>query len=243
MKLLTHSCGVLVALLVSISPAAGAEPNIYPHFWAWFNRSGLNFSGHDGHGAADTFSPFTVHVHDIANIPIQGAIVVIDVSGCNDIVFCSDQLAPGVIADCAKHTLRQTTNALGEATFHLLGGAKIDYVRNPNGQACNCVKIYVDGENIVQPEDEPLNAGAFDLDDDSGVIGSDLAMWLDDAGNPGRAPLGYLRSDYDHSNADCVTGGYVDGSDLTIWLDAAGLGTGWGGSCAQLAGPPVKCTP
>ena len=238
MKLLILSCGLLAALLASVACAAVPDPHNI-----WFNRSGLNFSGHDGQGAADTFSPFTVNVHDLANVEIPGAWVVIDFSRCSDIVICQDQLDPGVVVDCTKRTVRKATNTLGQATFHLLGGAVIDYVRNPLGQPCNCVKITVDGVNIVDPWDEPLNVGAFDLDDYEGVIGSDLALWLDDVGNSSRTPLGYLRLDYDHSNADCVTGGYVDGADLTIWLDDAGLGTGWGGSCAQLPGPPAKCVP
>ena len=232
--LLLSVCGLMVSgvALANVPDPINSE----------FNKANLNFSGHDGGAAGDAFSPFTVTVRDLANIPIQGSIVVIDVSLCNDIQFCSDQLS-ATIADCPTHTLRQTTDALGQATFYLIGGATIDYVGNPNGQDCNCVKIYADGTNIVEASDEPVNAGAFDLDNDSGVIGSDLTLWLDDAGNPGGAPLGYLRSDFDHSNADCVTGGFVDGADLTIWLDDAGLGTGQGGSCAQLPGPPVKCTP
>ena len=228
-------CGLLVSGV--------ALANVPDPINSSFTKSTLNFSGHDGGSAGDVFSPFTVTVKDLANVEIVGSIVVIDVSGCNDIAFCSDQLDAGVTTDCVTHTLRKTTDLAGQATFYLIGGAVVDYIGNPNGQDCNCVKIYADGVNIVEPGDEPVNAGAFDLDNDSGVIGSDLTVWLDDAGNPGGAPLGYLRSDFDHSNADCVTGGYVDGADLTVWLDDAGLGTGQGGSCAQLAGPPTKCTP
>jgi hypothetical protein len=232
--LLLSVCGLMVS--------AVAFANVPDPINSDFNKSNLNFSGHDGGFAGDAFSPFTVTVRDLANIPIQGSIVVIDVSLCNDIQFCSDQLS-AVIGDCATHTLRQTTDALGQATFYLIGGALIDFNANPDGQACNCVKIYADGVNIVEPADEPVNAGVFDLDNDSGVGGGDLTLWIDDFGNPNFSTLGLLRSDLDHSNADCVTGGAVDGADLTIWLDDFGLGTGQGGSCNGLPGPPTKCTP
>jgi hypothetical protein len=198
--------------------------------------------GHDGTApsqfsmmTADNFSPFTVHVEDLAGNPIQGSIVVIDMSACTDVQFCEDQLGNST-ADCPTMTVRKTTDVNGDATFNIIGGALID-IGDPDGSPCDCVEVFADGVNIVEAADEPVTIGAFDLDNDSGVGGADLTLWLDDFGS-GSAPS---RSDYDHDQLDdCLILSGVGGADLTIWLDCFGNGAS-ALSCADLAAN--KCTP
>jgi hypothetical protein len=200
-----------------------------------FDRAKLNLVGHDGVGSADTFSPFLVHVEDLAGNPIQGSLVVVDFSACTDVQFCEDQLGNST-ADCPTMTVRAATDVNGDVTFYIIGGALID-IGDPDGSPCDCVEIYADGVNIVEVADEPVNAGTFDLDNDSGIGGADLALWLSDFGGGANPP----RADYDHDQADdCLTGGGVGGADLSLWLSA--FGGGLSAESCNTTGA-AKCTP
>ena len=217
-------CGLLAA---SAAFASVPDPGN-----STFNKAGLNLVGHDG-TAPDAFSPFTVHVEDLAGNPIQGSIVVVDFSACSDIQFCEDQLGNS-IADCPTRTVRKTTDVNGDATFNIIGGALID-IGDPDGSDCDCVEVYADGVNLVEAGDEPVNAGLFDLDNAGGVGGPDLSLWLADFGGGSNPP----RADYDHdATAGCFDG--VGGPDLSIWLACFGGGASALG-CADLSAN--KCTP
>lgn len=221
--LLLSACGLLAASAVfaDVPDPGNSSFNI------------LNLVGHDG-VSPDPFSPFTVNVKDIAGNPIQGSVVVVDFSLCSDISFCEDQLGNST-ADCATRTVRKSTDVNGDATFNIIGGVRTtEYLAFPAGSPCNCVKVYADGVLIVEAVDEPVNAGAFDLDNTDGAGGADLTLWIDDFGGTLNPP----RSDYDHDPADnCTTGGGVGGADLTIWIDWFGA-TGSPFSCSA-----TKCTP
>ena len=149
---------------------------------------------------------FYVICRDLANNPMAGAVVVIDLSTCTDLFICADQLDPAATVDCAHKTVSKLTAADGSVHFNVLGGS------NGAGNAVtflNGGRIYKNGTLIQSP-----TVSAFDLDGASGVGAGDLSAFLTDfgSGNP------YGRSDYDCS-------GTVGAGDLSMWLTAFGTGT------------------
>jgi hypothetical protein len=155
---------------------------------------------------------FTVVVRDLANNPLNGASVVIDLSNANDIAICDDQLDVNALVNCAAKTTRKFTDVTGSVTFTVLGGS------NGAGNAStllNGARIYANGTLIASP-----TAAAYDLDGASGVGANDLSAWLTDFGSG--QPYG--RSDYDCS-------GTIGANDLSLWLTEFGAGTS-AASCA-----------
>lgn len=155
---------------------------------------------------------FSITVRDLANNPLNGASVVIDLSGATDLSICDDQLDAGALVNCAAKTSRKFTDALGAVSFTVLGGS------NGAGNAATLIgggKIYANGVLIGSP-----TVAAYDLDGSSGVGANDLSAWLTDfgSGNP------FGRSDYDCS-------GGVGANDLSFWLTEFGAGTS-SASCA-----------
>lgn len=156
-------------------------------------------------GIRDAAGTFTVTVRDLANNPLNGASVVVDLSGTTDLKICSDQLDVAALVNCAAKTTRKFTDALGQVTFIVLGGS------NGAGNATTLTgggRIYANGVLIASP-----TVSAYDLDSSSGVGANDLSAWLGDFGTG--SPFG--RSDYDCS-------GGVGANDLSIWLTAFGSG-------------------
>ncbi|MCE9628254.1 MAG: hypothetical protein K8R56_10115 [Candidatus Eisenbacteria bacterium] len=150
-------------------------------------------------GIPDAAGTFSVTVRDLANNPLNGASVVIDLSGCTDLSICDDQLDAGALVNCAAKTTRKFTDALGAVSFTVLGGS------NGGGNATTLLgggKIYANGVLIGSP-----TASAYDLDGASGVGANDLSAWLGDFGS-GNA---FGRSDYDCS-------GGIGANDLSLWL-------------------------
>ena len=155
---------------------------------------------------------FTIVVRDLANNPLNGASVVIDLSGCADLAICSDQLDANALVNCGAKTTRKFTDATGKVTFVVLGGS------NGGGNASTLLgggKIFANGTLLQTP-----TVSAFDLDNAGGVGANDLSAWLTDfgSGNP------YGRSDYDCS-------GGIGANDLSLWLTEFGAGTS-ASSCA-----------
>ena len=155
---------------------------------------------------------FTVTVRDLANNPLNGASVVIDISGCADLNICNDQLDANALVNCGAKTTRKFTDATGKVTFIVLGGS------NGGGNASTLLgggKIFANGTLLQTP-----TVAAFDLDGAGGVGANDLSAWLGDfgSGNP------YGRSDYDCS-------GTIGANDLSIWFGEFGAGTS-ASSCA-----------
>lgn len=161
-------------------------------------------------GVPDAAGTFSVTVRDLANNPLNGASVVIDVSGCAELAICSDQLDAGATVNCAAKTTRKFTDAAGLVTFTVLGGSGPAAVTLLNGG-----KIYANGVLIGSP-----TVSAFDLDGGGGVGINDLSKWLGDFGT--LQPYG--RSDYDCS-------GGVGINDLSVWLGVFG-GLASQSSCA-----------
>jgi len=155
---------------------------------------------------ADAGGDFLVVVRDLANNPLAGASVVIDLSGAPDLAICADQLDPAATVDCVQKTVRKTTATDGSVHFTVLGGS------NGAGNAASLLgagKIYANGTLIQSP-----TVSAFDLDGSGGVGANDLSAWLGDFGSG--QPYG--RSDYDCS-------GNVGANDLSLWLNAFAGGT------------------
>jgi len=151
-------------------------------------------------------------VKDVALNPLNGASVVIDLSGCADLAICDDQLDGAATVNCAAKTTRKFTDILGDVTFIVLGGS------NGSGNAStllNGARIYANGTLIGSP-----TATAFDLDGGAGVGINDLAVWLVDFG---------LGINYGRSEFDC--NGAVGINDLAVWLIEFGAGTS-AASCA-----------
>jgi len=191
------ACGVLVAAAAMAgvpSPANSSVP-------ACFSLMG------SAAGSPDAYGTFTITVRDLANNPINGSSVVLDFSGPHaDMVPCDDQLNGAVLVNCVAKTVRQFTDALGQATFTVLGGS------NGGGNAVSigsASKVYADGVLLASP-----GVSVFDLDDAGGVGANDLSAWLGDFGSG----FAYSRADYDCS-------GDIGANDLSLWLGVFGAGT------------------
>src|SRR5262245_54117353 len=64
---------------------------------------------------------FVVEARDLANNPLPGAVVAIDLSNAPDLTFCTDQLNPNLVVNCAATTVTATADAAGRAFFTLVG--------------------------------------------------------------------------------------------------------------------------
>lgn len=156
-------------------------------------------------GVVDAAGAFSVTVRDLANNPLNGASVVIDLSGCSDLAICDDQLDAGALTNCASKTVRKFTDASGVVSFAILGGS------NGIGNATTLLggaKIFANGVLIGSP-----TANAFDLDGANGVGINDLAVWANDYGSGNN----YGRSEYDCN-------GSVGINDLSLWVINYGIG-------------------
>ena len=158
----------LCSALVAGSRPASAEPpppnSTVPSCISLVGTSG----GVPAHGAG----AFQVIVRGVANDPIAGAHVVIDLSGCPDLHLCADQLDPAMDVDCASKRVGKYTDQNGAVGFTLLGGS------NGSGHAVELLgggEIFAEGFLIGSP-----TVSAFDLDGVNGVGINDVSVWLTD---------------------------------------------------------------
>jgi hypothetical protein len=166
----------------------------------------ITLVGSNGSAPAATFGQFTVVVRDLANNPLVGAQVVIDISNALDLAICSDQLDVNATVDCALGRVSKLTGVDGSVSFTVLGHS------NGSGNASTLLgggRIFANGTLLQSP-----TVSAFDLDGGAGVGANDLSAWLTDFGSG--QPFG--RSDYDCS-------GGIGANDLSFWLTAFGSGT------------------
>jgi hypothetical protein len=154
-------------------------------------------------GVASPRGTFEVVVRDLANNPVVGAEVRVDLSNVPDVRLCAQQLASGVVVDCPTAGALGTTDANGRVVFTLMGGGK-----GMSNTLLNGGRIFANGVLIASP-----TVSAYDLDGHDGVGSNDLSYWLTDFGN--FQPFG--RSDYDCS-------GGVGANDLSLWLSEFGSG-------------------
>jgi len=165
----------------------------------------ISLVGSNGAAPASDFGGFTVTVRDLANNPVVGATVTIDLSFATDLEICADQLDPSVTVNCASKTVSAITDAAGQVSLTLLGGS------NGAGNAttlANGGRIYANGTLIGSP-----TVAAFDLDGENGMGANDLAAFLSDFASG----QNFGRSDYDGS-------GILGANDLAVFLRAFASG-------------------
>jgi hypothetical protein len=193
----------LCLVLALVSPSlALASPPIGPNSSA---PACISLVGSYLGAPATAAGEFAVVVRDIANNPVSGAVVVIELSAAPDLFLCSDQLDPAVTVDCGFKRVSKVTAADGSAHFTLLGGS------NGGGNAVtflNGGRIYASGTLLQSP-----TVSAYDLDGAGGVGANDLSAWFGDFGSG----LSFGRSDYDCS-------GTIGANDLSFWFGAFGSG-------------------
>jgi hypothetical protein len=194
----------LLSLSLSVAPLAaragfppGYPNSTVPPCIALVGSDGANASG---------IGTFTVVVRDLANNPVPGVMVRVDITSAPDLRFCAQQLAPGILMDCPTGAASAVTDLAGRAVFTLMGAGLATTVP---GSSLNNGRIYADGFLIGSP-----TVSAYDLDGASGVGANDFSLWFTDFVTG--AALG--RSDYDCS-------GSIGANDLSFWLTAFGSGT------------------
>jgi hypothetical protein len=163
-------------------------------------------------GVADPVGTFNVIVRDLANNPLSGASVVIDISGCSELAICNDQLDANALVVCVSKTTRKFTDGLGSVTFTVLGGGN----GSPAATLLGGGKIFANGTLIASP-----TVSAYDLDGLSGTGAVDLSRFLTDFASG----QNYGRSDF-----DCT--GSIGAVDLSRWLTVFAGGTSQS-SCVQ----------
>jgi hypothetical protein len=182
------ACGLLAASAAMAAVPSPANSTCPPC---------VNLGGSSG-GAADPAVSVTVTVRDLANVPINNSLVVLDLSSCSGLQLCDNQ--PGFTVDCATQTVRGFTGPGGTISFKVIGHANSPCDAAPRNPY-NCGKIFADGVLLCSP-----SVHAFDLNG-GGVTASDLSSWLCDFFGPNNPS----RSDYNCS-------GSVDAADLSSWL-------------------------
>src|SRR5262245_56493980 len=200
-----------VLALVSLAATKNAAGLCLPPNSTW--PSEIWLVGSSG-GVPDAgFGQFVVIPRDPALNPCSRASVVVDLSGCQDLEICVDQLDPDAHVNCGPKMIQKIADAAGRVTFTVLGHS------NGTGNATtlqNGARIFANGILLAAP-----TASTFDLDGTSGVGAGDLSAWLADFGS-GQA---FGRSDYDGN-------GGIDANDLSLWLQVFGAGSS-ATSCAS----------
>ena len=149
-------------------------------------------------GVPDAAGTFTVIVRDLANNPLSGASVVVDLSGCSELAICEDQLDVDALVTCGAKTTRKFTDGLGSVTFTVLGGGN----GLPAATLLGGGKIFANGTLIGSP-----TVSAYDLNGSAGIGAADLSAWLGDLAST----INYGRSDYNCN-------GSLGAADLSAWL-------------------------
>jgi len=156
-------------------------------------------------GVPDATGTFTVIVRDLANNPLSGASVVVDLSGCSELAICDNQLDANALVTCLSKTTRKFTDGLGSVTFTVLGGGN----GNPAATLLGGGKIFANGTLIASP-----TVSAYDLNGAGGADAPDLSRFLTDFASG----QNYGRSDFDCS-------GNIGAIDLSRWLTVFANGT------------------
>jgi hypothetical protein len=181
--------------------------------------------GQNGSAVPDPAGTFTVTVRDLANLPINNSLVVVDFSSASGLTLCSTGAPAGITIDCGTQTVRGFTGAGGTISFTIRGHANNSGGNQPPYASYSDGKIFADGVLLGSP-----SVSAIDHDA-NGMGPADLSAWLGDffgGNNPSR-------SDYD------CTGSPLGPSDLSAWLTiffAGGSTTNCPASGAQCATIP-----
>jgi len=204
------ACGLMIAGVAMASVPSPANSVCPPCLSLVGNSAGIT----------DPAGNFTVTVRDLANIPINNSLVVVDFSGCSGVVICTAQ--PGLTADCGTQTVRGFTGVGGTITMAIAGHGN-NTGDTPPYNAPGCAKIYADGVLLCS-----VSVSIYDHDG-NGLGPSDLAAFLGDFF--GSQPL---RSDY-----DCT--GDLGPADLAQWLAVFFATTGGNGSPSNCPATSTQC--
>jgi len=183
-------CGVLAASAAFASVPSPGNSSV---------PACISLVGNNG-GVIDPVGQFVVTVRDLANLPINNSLVVVDFSSCSGLTLCNTGAFAGVTLDCGTQTARAFTGVTGQVTFRIAGHAN-----NSGNQAPYSTygdgKVFADGVLLFSPTVHAYDQNA------SGLGATDLSAWLGDffgGNNPSR-------SDY-----DCT--GALGATDLSNWL-------------------------
>jgi hypothetical protein len=168
---------------------------------------GIQYVGTTG-GVADVKGQAIVTVRDAGNNPVINSTVELLFGACASAVNSDlnlDDVQPfaGNTVSCAGNVIVAITNASGQATFRVVGGASAVPGNNP-GITTACCTVRADGQVLG-----PLRVGAYDLNSSGGVNGADQSLLL---ATLFAGPAGY------RCRADFNGNGIVDSADLSKLL-------------------------
>jgi hypothetical protein len=179
--------------------------------------AGIQYVGSQG-GVVDAKGQAIVTVRDAGNNPVINSTVELLFGACatavpSDLNLDDVQPFPGLAVNCAGNVVVAVTNASGQATFRIVGGAAALPGNNP-GITTPCCTVRADGQVLGT-----LRVGAYDLNTSGGVNAADQSLFLSTLF---ASPAGYrCRADY---NGD----GLCNSADLSKILSVqfgAGSGT------------------
>ena len=130
----------------------------------------------DAGGVAAPNGAFTVTVRDLANNPIANSTVVLDFNNCAvpaDIRVQNGGQPAGLVQNCAAHTVRLSSNASGQVTFIVVGGAQ--NAGNGPGATAACARVIADGVNLGS-----VAVAAFDGNGAGGLSPGDIGALVGD---------------------------------------------------------------
>jgi len=178
--------------------------------------TGIQFVGTQG-GVADVKGQAIVTVRDAGNNPVINSTVELLFGACasavpSDLNLDDVQPFPGNTVSCAGNVVVAVTNASGQATFRVVGGASAVPGNNP-GITTPCLTVRADGQVLGT-----LRVAAYDLNTTGGVNAADQSLFL---ATLFASPAGYrCRADY---NGD----GVCNAADLSKLLGVTfGAGSG-----------------
>jgi len=165
--MLLGACGLFAAATAFANVPSPANSDVP----TWIPLAGTQGGvPHPGQG-------ITIVVRDFTNNVIAGSTVVLDFSACSDLNLCDLAIAGAGTVDCgaagvAGNTVTATTNAFGEVSLTVIGGA-INAAAGTPGAGANCVNILADGVDIG-------DATSYAIDENgaaggNGVGGPDLS--------------------------------------------------------------------
>src|SRR5689334_12971543 len=149
----------------------------------------ISLVGTNGAGVPDPVGAFTVVIRDLANNPIAGALVRVDLSGATDLRLATTQQAGlTVVSTCGAMYVEGLTDANGQITMTLVGSS------NAAGgvSSLDNGRVYADGVLQASP-----TVSVYDLDGHDGVGSNDFSLWFGDFASGST----HGRSDYDCSGS------------------------------------------
>lgn len=196
------------------------------------------------HGATpDPLGLATVTLRDFANNPRPNAHVVLDFSGCCDIVLCPVDI-PGQTTDCVARTVSGLTNDDGQFTFVVVGAARDPGTMTPPAQYGGCglngVQVRADAE--FGPGEMVLGTTtAACLDQNGGAGGSNGTTAADVSTLATLWGSVALGSPY-RSRGDINLSGTINAGDLSMLLSQVGRLVLVGGvGCTSAICPGTGC--